>query len=435
MFLGGSLMSYKVLGKEKNDVTFSITLGADAFEKATQAAYLKNRGKFNLPGFRKGKAPRKMLEAQYGEGIFFEDALNDLLSVEYPKAVDELGLDVVDRPDIDVKEMEKGKDILVEAKVTVKPEVKIENYKGVEVEKVEVNVTDEDVDAEIEKSREMNGRLVVVEDRAVEDGDTTIIDFKGSIDGEAFEGGSGENFTLVIGSQQFIPGYEEQLIGKNAGEEVEVKVTFPEDYHAAELAGKEAVFATKINEIKVKELPELDDEFAKDTSEFDTLEELKADMKTKLQESAEKSAESATRDRVIDAVVENLEAEIPEAMIESEVDGMLRDLNYQLQYQGMNLDMYLQFSGQKMEDMREQMKGDATARVKTSLALEAITKLENIEVTEEEIDAEFEKLADAQKKSAEEVKEMYGKDGVEYVKATVSTRKTVDVLVDNANFK
>lgn len=428
-------MSYKVLGKEKNDVTFSITLGADAFEKATQAAYLKNRGKFNLPGFRKGKAPRKMLEAQYGVGIFFEDALNDLLAVEYPKAIDELGLDVVDRPDIDVKEMEKGKDILVEAKVTVKPEVKIENYKGVEVEKVEVNVTDEDVDTEIEKSREMNGRLVVVEDRAVEEGDTTIIDFKGSIDGEEFEGGSGENFTLVIGSHQFIPGYEEQLIGKNSGEEVEVKVTFPEDYHAAELAGKEAVFATKINEVKVKELPELDDEFAKDTSEFDTLEELKADMKVKLQESAEKSAESATRDRVIDAVVEKLEADIPEAMIESEVDGMLRDLNHQLQYQGMSLDMYLQFSGQKIEEMREQMKGDATARVKTSLALEAITKLENIEITEAEIDAEFEKLAEAQKKSAEEVKEMYGNDGVEYVKATISTRKTVDVLVDNANFK
>jgi len=428
-------MSYKVLSKENNDVTISITLGAEAFAKATQAAYLKNRGKFNIPGFRKGKAPRKMLEAQYGEGIFFEDALNDLLAEEYPKAIEELALDVVDRPDVDVKEMEKGQDIVVEAKVTVKPEVTIADYKGVEVEKVEANVTDEDVATELEKTREMNGRLVVVEDRAVEDGDTTIIDFNGTVDGEAFEGGSGENFTLVIGSGSFIPGYEEQLIGKNTGEEVEVKVTFPEDYHAAELAGKDAVFATKINEIKVKELPELDDEFAKDTSEFDTLEELKADMKAKLQESAEKSAESATRDRVIDAVVEKLEADIPAAMIETEVDGMLRDLNYQLQYQGMSLDMYLQFSGQKIEDMREQMKEDATVRVKTSLALEAITKLEAVEVSEEEITAEFEKLGEAQKKTAEEVKEMYGADGLEYVTATIKTRKTVDILVDNANFK
>lgn len=428
-------MSYKVLSKENNDVTISITLGAEAFAKATQAAYLKNRGKFNIPGFRKGKAPRKMLEAQYGEGIFFEDALNDLLAEEYPKAIEELALDVVDRPDVDVKEMEKGQDIVVEAKVTVKPEVTIADYKGVEVEKVEANVTDVDVTTELEKTREMNGRLVVVEDRAVEDGDTTIIDFNGTVDGEAFEGGSGENFTLVIGSGSFIPGYEEQLIGKNAGEEVEVKVTFPEDYHAAELAGKDAVFATKINEVKVKELPELDDEFAKDTSEFDTLEELKADMKAKLQESAEKSAESATRDRVIDAVVEKLEADIPAAMIETEVDGMLRDLNYQLQYQGMSLDMYLQFSGQKIEDMREQMKEDATVRVKTSLTLEAITKLEAVEVSEEEITAEFEKLGEAQKKTAEEVKEMYGADGLEYVTATIKTRKTVDILVDNANFK
>jgi trigger factor len=428
-------MSYKVLSKENNDVTISITLGAEAFAKATQAAYLKNRGKFNIPGFRKGKAPRKMLEAQYGEGIFFEDALNDLLAEEYPKAIEELALDVVDRPDVDVKEMEKGQDIVVEAKVTVKPEVTIADYKGVEVEKVEANVTDEDVTTELEKTREMNGRLVVVEDRAVEDGDTTIIDFNGTVDGEAFEGGSGENFTLVIGSGSFIPGYEEQLIGKNAGEEVEVKVTFPEDYHAAELAGKDAVFATKINEVKTKELPELDDEFAKDTSEFDTLEELKADMKAKLQESAEKSAESATRDRVIDAVVEKLEADIPAAMIETEVDGMLRDLNYQLQYQGMSLDMYLQFSGQKIEDMREQMKEDATVRVKTSLTLEAITKLEAVEVSEEEITAEFEKLGEAQKKTAEEVKEMYGADGLEYVTATIKTRKTVDILVDNANFK
>ncbi len=428
-------MSYKVLSKENNEVKLSITLGADAFEKATQAAYLKNRGKFNLPGFRKGKAPRKMLEAQYGEGIFFEDALNDLLSVEYPKAVETLELDVVDRPDIDVKELENGKDIIVEATVTVKPEVKIADYKGVEVEKVETVVTDEDVATEIEKTREMNGRLVVVEDRAIEDGDTTIIDFAGTIDGEAFEGGSGENFTLVIGSGQFIPGYEEQLIGKNAGEEAEVKVTFPEDYHAEDLAGKEAVFATKINEVKVKELPELDDEFAKDTSEFDTLEELKADTKVKLQEAADKSAEAATRDRVIDAVVEKLEADIPAAMIEGEVDGMIRDLNQQLQYQGMSLDMYLQFSGQKIEDMREQMKEDATTRVKTSLALEEITKLEAVEVTEEEVDAEFAKIGEAQKKSADEIKKLYGEDGIEYITATVKTRKTVDILVDNANFK
>lgn len=428
-------MSYKVLSKENNEVKISMTLGAEAFEKATQAAYLKNRGKFNLPGFRKGKSPRKMIESQYGEGVFYEDALNDLLSVEYPKAIETLELDVIDRPDIDVKELEKGKDIIVEATVTVKPEVKISDYKGLEVEKVEVNVTDEDVDAEIEKTREMNGRLVVVEDRPVADGDTTVIDFAGTIDGEAFEGGSGENFTLVIGSGQFIPGYEEQLIGQASGAEIDVKVSFPEDYHAEDLAGKEAVFATKINEVKVKELPELDDEFAKDTSEFDTLAELKADTKAKLQESAERSAESATRDKVIDAAIEKMEVEIPAVMIESEVDGMLRDLNQQLQQQGMSLEMYLQYSGQKIEDMREQMKEDASMRVKTSLALEEITKIENVEVAEEEVDAEFAKIGEAQKKSADEVKKMYGVDGIEYVTATIKTRKTVDILVDNANFK
>lgn len=428
-------MSYKVLSKENNEVKISMTLGAEAFDKATQAAYLKNRGKFNLPGFRKGKSPRKMIESQYGEGVFYEDAINDLLAVAYPNAIEALELDVIDKPDIDVKELEKGQDIIVEATVTVKPEVKITDYKGLDVEKVEVTVTDEEVDAEIEKTRELNGRLVVVEDRPVADGDTTVIDFAGTIDGEAFEGGSGENFTLVIGSGQFIPGYEEQLIGQNAGEDIEVKVAFPEDYHAEDLAGKEAVFATKINEIKVKELPELDDEFAKDTSEFDTLEALKADTKSKLQESADKSAESATRDRVIDAVIEKMEVEIPEVMIESEIDGMLRDLNQQLTQQGMSLEMYLQYSGQKIETMREQMKEDASMRVKTSLALEEITKLENVEVAEEEIDAEFTKIGEAQKKSAEEVKKMYGVDGVEYVTATIKTRKTVDVLVDNANFK
>jgi trigger factor len=428
-------MSFELISKENNQAKINMTVSPEEFEKATQTAYLKNRGKFNIPGFRKGKVPRKIIESQYGKGVFFEDAINSILPEIYPKALDELSIEPVDRPDIDIKEMEDGKDIIIEAVVTVKPEVSISDYKGVEVEKVLAEVTDELVEEELEKSRDMNGRLVVVEDRGVEENDTVTIDFEGTIDGVPFEGGKGEGYPLVIGSGQFIPGYEEQLIGAKHGEEVEVKVTFPEDYKTEDLAGKEAVFMTKINEIKTKELPELDDEFAKDTSEFDTLEELKKDIKEKLEETAKKNAESANRDKVIDAVVEKMVADIPEVMFETEVDGMIREFDQQLKYQGMGLDLYLQYTGQDMSSMKEQMRGEAEARVKTSLAIEAIKDLENVEATEEEIEKEIEKIAEAQKQSVEEIKKIFNGESLEYIKSTIESRKVVDMLVENANFK
>lgn len=428
-------MSFELISKENNQAKINMTVSPEEFEKATQTAYLKNRGKFNIPGFRKGKVPRKIIESQYGKGVFFEDAINSILPEIYPKALDELSIEPVDRPDIDIKEMEDGKDIIIEAVVTVKPEVSISDYKGVEVEKVLAEVTDELVEEELEKSRDMNGRLVVVEDRGVEENDTVTIDFEGTIDGVPFEGGKGEGYPLVIGSGQFIPSYEEQLIGAKHGEEVEVKVTFPEDYKTEDLAGKEAVFMTKINEIKTKELPELDDEFAKDTSEFDTLEELKKDIKEKLEETAKKNAESANRDKVIDAVVEKMVADIPEVMFETEVDGMIREFDQQLKYQGMGLDLYLQYTGQDMSSMKEQMRGEAEARVKTSLAIEAIKDLENVEATEEEIEKEIEKIAEAQKQSVEEIKKIFNGESLEYIKSTIESRKVVDMLVENANFK
>lgn len=424
-------MSYELLKTEKNVATLSITVPAKDFEEAVQKTYMKERGKFNLQGFRKGKAPRKIIEMNYGEGVFYDGALDIALSPAYATAIDELKLEPVARPDIDIKEIGKGKDLVFEAVVAVKPEVALGEYKGLEVEAVKAEVSDEDLETELKKQQEMNGRLVNVEDRAVEDGDTAIIDFEGFVDGVAFEGGKGENHNLIIGSGQFIPGFEEQLIGKNVGENVEVNVTFPEPYQSAELAGKDAVFKVEVKGIKVKELPELDDEFAKDTSEFDTLEELKNDIRTKMEESAKSQSEAATRDRVIDAAVANMTAEIPDQMVEAEIDGMLQDFEYQLRYQGLDLEKYLEFTGSNMQTMRESMQDDALVRVRTSLTLETISKQENIEVTDEDLEKEFERLAEMQGQSVEDVKKMFGTQ-TEYMKASIETRKTVDFLVENA---
>lgn len=424
-------MSYELLKTEKNVATINITVPAKDFEDAVQKTYMKERGKFNLQGFRKGKAPRKIIEMNYGEGVFYDGALDVALSPAYAKAIEELNIEPVARPDIDIKEIGKGKDLVFEAVVAVKPEVTLGDYKGVEVEKVNAEVSDEDLANELKKQQEMNGRLVNVEDRAVEDGDTAIIDFEGFVDGVAFDGGKGENHNLVIGSGSFIPGFEEQLIGKNIGDDVDVNVTFPEPYQSAELAGKDAVFKVAVKGIKVKELPELDDEFAKDTSEFDTLEELKSDIKTKMEESAKSQSEAATRDRVIDAVVANMTAEIPDQMVEAEIDGMLQDFEYQLRYQGLDLEKYLQFTGSTMQAMRETMQDDALVRVRTSLTLETISKQENIEVTDEDLEKEFERLAEMQGQSVEDVKKMFGTQ-TEYMKASIETRKTVDFLVENA---
>lgn len=427
-------MAFEMIKKEGNNVTVQMTVSAEAFEKAIQKVYSNTKGRYAIPGFRKGKVPRSIIEKQFGEGVFFEDAINDLLPGAYSEAVEGLALDPVAQPDIDVKEISKENGLVIEAVVVVKPEVAIENYKGVEVKKIETVVAEEDIDQEIEKLREMNARLVSIEDRPVQDGDTLTIDYAGTIDGIAFEGGTAQGQQLVIGSGQFIPGFEEQLIGVSLGEHVDVKVSFPETYHAEELAGKEAVFAVDVHGIRVKELPELDDELAKDASEFDTLEELRADLKAKLTETAEKQNEMALRDSVIDAVVANLEADIPDAMVENEIDYMIRDFDSQLRYQGLDLDGYMKFTGSKLEDLKEQMRTDALARVKTTLAIEEISKREAIVVTDEDLENEFARIAERQGTEVENVKKVFASDNYEYLKNNLVTKKTVDFLVEQANF-
>jgi len=424
-------MSSVLKSKENNKVTIEMKISSEDFKSAIQKAYLKERKKFNIPGFRKGKAPRKVIESQFGVGVFYEEAINLLIPEEYSKAVEELKLDVIDRPEIDIKELDPEKEVVLEAVVAVKPEVELKEYKGVEVEKINVEVTDEDVEKELEKSREMNARLINIEDRAVQDGDTLLIDYKGFVGEEQFEGGTAENQTLVIGSNTFIPGFEEQLIGANLNDEVEVKVTFPEDYHEKSLAGKEAVFKVTVKGIKVKELPELDDEFAKDTSEFDTIEELKKDIKEKLQESAIKNAELAQRDKVIDAVISNMEVEVPDVMVEEEINGMLREFDYQLSAQGISLEQYVQYTGGNLDVLKDQMRDDALIRVKTGLVIDKVAELENIEVTEEEINKELERIAESQKTTVEEIKKML-KEDYTYVEDSLKSKKTVDFLVDNA---
>lgn len=426
-------MNYQLVKTEMNMATIRVTVPAADFAKAITAAFNKNKNKFAVPGFRKGKVPQNIIEKQYGEGVFFEDALDIILPEAYGKAIDELKIEVVARPDIDIVEMAKGKDLIFEAVVAVKPEVKLGAYKGVEAKKVSGEVTEEILLAELEKSREMNARLVSIEDRAVANGDTITMDYKGFVGEEQFDGGTAENQTLVIGSGRFIPGFEEQLVGKNIGEDVEVHVTFPEEYHAPNLAGQAAKFEVKIHGIKVKEMPELDDEFAKDTSEFETLEELKADIKAKLAEGAAKNAELATRDNVVDAVVANLEADIPAPMVDMEIEGMVRDFDYQLRNQGLDLENYLKFTGSKLDDLKAQMRGDAEIRVKTALTLEEVAKLENIEVTEEDLENELNRIAEAQKVSIEEVRTVFGRDDFDYIKNTLTTKKTVDLLVEHAN--
>lgn len=424
-------MNATVVKKENNEVTLKIEVNAETFEKAIQKAYNKMKGKFTLPGFRKGKAPRKLIELHYGEGVFYEEAINEVWPEAYEHAINEHNLEPVDRPSLDIDEINKGENVVLTATVTVKPEVKLGDYKGIEVEKKEYNVKEEDVEKEIEQLRERNGRLVAVE-RPVKDGDTVIIDYTGFVGEEQFEGGTAEKQTLVIGSGQFIPGFEEQLIDAKIGEEVEVKVTFPEEYHSEELAGKDAVFKVTIHEIKEKELPELDDEFAKDVSEHDTLAALKEDMKNKLEESAKKRAEQELKDALIEKVVANTEIDIPEIMVEHQIDDMLNEFNYQLQYQGLNLETYLQYTNTKMEDMREQMKDDAYNRVKTQLTLEAIKNIEDFEVADEEVDAEVEKYAKQYNTDVEKFKKSLRPQDYDNIREGIKIRKVVDFLVENA---
>jgi trigger factor len=409
-------------------VKIEITLTAEEFEAYVVKAYTKSKNRYSVQGFRKGKAPRKIIETSYGAGVFYDEALNILLPVEYDKAVDELELSPVDRPEVDIVEIGKDVELKITAEVDVKPEVTLGEYKGLEVKQPEVDVTDEMIAEELSKSVEMNARLVVVEDRAVEEGDILTIDYTGSIEGEKFEGGTGENQTLTIGAGEFIPGFEEQLIGKNVGDETVVNVTFPETYHSEDLASKSAVFEVKVHEIKTKELPELDDDFAKDTSEFDTLEELKADVSKNLKEQNEKSAKEVIRNMVVDLAVDNVEMEIPQGMIDSETDFMLKDMEYQLSYSGINMEQYLSITQSTIEDIKEQMKEDAKKRVKTQLVIEKIVEVEAVEVTKEDIDAEIQNISEVQGQSIEEVEKVYGRDDYAYLKDTLKSTKVVDML-------
>lgn len=420
--------------KENNKVSFSFQLAAEDFEKAVQQAYLRNRSKFNIPGFRRGKAPRKIIELNYGEGIFYEDAINSLLPEAYEKAVRELELEPVDTPDINIEEINKGEPITVKVQVDVKPEVKLGDYKSIELEKVEYNVTDEMVEHELKHVQEDNARLIHV-DRPVKEGDLLTIDFKGFVDDEQFPGGTAEGYQLEVGSNTFIPGFEEQLIGKNKGEEVEIKVTFPEEYHEESLAGKDAIFKVAIHEIREKELPELDDEFAKDVSEFDTLEEYKESIRAKLEEEL-KAREAFDRENlVIEKAMEISEVDIPNGMIETQIDNELRQFDFRLRSQGLELQQYLELTGSKIEDLREQFREIAEKRVKADLVLEAIAKAESIEVTEEDIDEELRKLAEQYRaEDVEKFVEDMKKGDLEYIKAGIVNSKVVDLLVENAKF-
>ena len=390
-------MSLQVEKLEKNMAKLTIEVSAEDLDKAMEKAYQKQKSRISLPGFRKGKAPRKMIESMYGKGVFMEDAVNSLVPQEYTKALGECDLEIVSQPEINVTQMEPGKALIFTADVAVKPEVTLGDYKGVEVPKSEIAVTDEEVDAEVKKEQDKNARTVAVEDRAAANGDITTIDFEGFVDGVAFEGGKGTDYALTLGSGTFIPGFEDQLVGANTGDHVEVKVTFPEEYQAKELAGKEAVFQCDVKKIETKEVPELDDEFAKDVSEFDTLAEYKEDVKKKLTEKKEKEARTAKENAAVDKAIENAQMDIPELMTKTECRQMMDDFSRRMQQQGLSMEQYFQFTGQSMDKMMEDMKPQALKRIQTRLVLEKVAEAENIQPSEEEITEEIQKMADAYK--------------------------------------
>ena len=425
-------MSVQVENLEKNIAKLTIEASAEDFEKAVQAAYQKNKNKITIPGFRKGKAPRVMIEKMYGAGIFYEDAANALIQSEYPKAADECGLEIVSQPEIDVVQIEKGKPFIFTAEVAVKPEVTLGEYKGVEVPKSETEITDEDIDAEIKKEQEKNSRTVTVEDRGAENGDITTIDFEGFVDGVAFEGGKGTDYPLTLGSGSFIPGFEDQLVGAKAGDHVEVNVTFPEEYQAAELAGKAAVFQCDVKKVEAKELPELDDDFAQDVSEFDTLAEYKEDVKKNLTEKKEKEARAAKENAAVDKAIENAEMEIPDAMLNTQVRQMMNDFASRMQSQGLTMEQYFQFTGMTAEKMQEEMKPQALKRIQTRLVLEKIAETENIEVSEDEVNEEISKMAEMYKMEADKLKELLGDRELEQMKKDMAVQKAVTLVADEA---
>lgn len=427
-------MKTTFLSKENNDVKFTMDFTAEEFEAAVVKAYQASKNQFMIDGFRKGKAPRSIIEKHYGEGIFFEDAINNLFQESYPNAIRELELEVIDSPAAEFSEIGKGKPLTITITVPVYPVIEVKDYLGVEVEQEEVKVNAEDVDKEIAALQKRNARMVQAE-RPVQEGDTVILDYAGFVGDEQFEGGTAESQELKIGSGMFIPGFEEQLVGVNAGEKKDVVVTFPEEYHADSLAGKEAVFHCHVHEIKVEELPELDDEFAKDVSEYDTLDELKKATEERLQKNAEAMALNAAKDAIIEKVYEANKTDAPRVMVEDEIDRMAQDLDHQLRYQGLSLEQYLQFMGKDAAEFREELRADATKKVVTRLVLMSIVEAEKIEVSEEELEAELADMAKAYNTDVEKVREMIGVENITFFMKDIQLKKVIDMLYDKAEVK
>lgn len=426
-------MSFKVEQlEEKNMVKLVIEATAEEFEAGLNTAYNKSKSKINVPGFRKGKAPRKIIEQLYGQEVFFEDAANAIIPDAYAKACIESELDIVSQPKISVTQLEKGKPFVFEAEVAVRPEVELGNYKGVEVSKADTEATDADVEEEIKKVAEQNSRTITVEDRAVKDGDMTVIDFEGFVDGVAFEGGKGENYPLTIGSHSFIDNFEDQIIGMNIGDEKEINVTFPEDYHAEELKGKPATFKVSVKEIKEKQLPDIDDDFAQDVSDFDTLDEYKADLKKKIAERKEAEAKRQKETEAIEKIVADSKMDIPQAMIDTQVTRMAEDFAQRLQQQGLSLETYFKYTGLTAEKILDDMKPEAVKRIQNSLVLEAVAKAENIQVSDDEFNAELSKMADMYKMEVDKIKEFMGESEEKQMRDDIAIQKAVDLIVSSA---
>ena len=427
-------MSVQVENLEKNTAKLTIEVPAEKFEEAVQHSYNKNKGKFNIPGFRKGKAPFNMIKKMYGVGVFYEDAVDEVIDASYPDAAKESGLEIVSRPSISIEEIEEGKAFVYTAVVAVKPEVTLGEYKGVEVQKTKSDVTEEDIETEIKRAREKNSRLITVEDRGVEDGDQVTIDFDGSVDGKRFEGGKAEDYPLTIGSHTFIDNFEEQLIGKTTGEECEVNVTFPAEYHVEELKNKPAVFKVKVKEIQRKELPEANDEFASEVSDFDTMEEYKKDLTEKLQAEKIEAAKTADEDKVVAKVIENATMEIPDQMVEEQVNGMVNDYARRLESQGISFKQYVEITGMTAEKIGEQMKPQAIKRIQTRLVLEAVVKAENIQADDAAVEEQFDKMAEDFKMDKEQIKGMFGEEQMAQLKEDLAVQKAIDFLVAEAKF-
>ncbi len=425
-------MSLQVEKLEKNMAKLTVEVPAEQFDEALKTSYKKNRNRFNIPGFRKGKAPQAVIEKMYGPGVLYEDAVDEVINKTYGDAMKESGLDIVSRPEISVEKIEKGETFVYTALVAVKPPVTLGEYKGIEVERARPEVTDADIEAELKKVQEQNSRLVSVEDRPVENGDQVLIDFDGYIDGVPFEGGKAESYDLTIGSHSFIDTFEEQLIGKNIDEEVEVHVSFPENYHASELAGKPAVFKVVVHEIKAKELPELDDEFAGEVSEFETMDEYKADLKAKLSETKQQQATTENENNVVEKVVSNASMEIPEAMIEEQVNGTIEDYARRMRSQGLTMEQYMQFTGMTVDKLKEEIRPQAEKRIRTRLVLEAVAEAEKLEASEDAVEAEIRKMAENYKMEPDRAKELLGEEGIRRMKEDLAVQEAIDFLVAEA---